>query len=127
MLPHASKYNTELGIVETEYIGVVTYNEIIDVCHEIPNMALKCNCFLTLGNYSKADLEISVSEIYNLPKIIAEILLPLGIHPHKFKRAFVITKHMKDFHFFETVTLNSGQKAKVFLSVEEARDWLLAN
>ena len=124
-MPHFCAYNPELGIIETKYSGVVTFNEIVEFSSEVILKAKEHDCFLTLGDYSKAHVEITIFEIYKLPKIIAEKIAPFGIHPHKFKRAFVIAEHMKDFYFFETVTLNSGQNAKIFRTVDEARNWLL--
>ncbi|MBI3125798.1 MAG: hypothetical protein HYZ10_15485 [Ignavibacteriales bacterium] len=124
-MPHISAYNPEIGIIETKYSGIVTFNEIVEFSSEVILTAIENDCFLTLGDYSEAEVEITTLEIYKMPKIIADKIAPLGIHPHKFKRAFVIAEHQKDFYFFETVTLNSGQNAKIFRTVEDARNWLL--
>ena len=43
---------------------------------------------------------------------------------HKFRRAFVVARDLDDFIFFETVTLNNRQNAKVFQDIDEARKWL---
>ncbi|HNK62418.1 MAG TPA: hypothetical protein PLE14_00100 [Anaerolineales bacterium] len=48
-----------------------------------------------------------------------------GISPFKLKRAFVVSKNLDDFHFFENVTRNNGQLAKIFQDVDEAKKWLL--
>ncbi|KAF0140383.1 MAG: hypothetical protein FD122_2497 [Stygiobacter sp.] len=124
-MPHISAYNPELGIIETKYSGIVTFNEIVEFSSEVIITAIENDCFFTLGDYSEAEVEITTLEIYKMPKIIADKVAPLGVHPHKFKRAFVIAEHQKDFYFFETVTLNSGQNAKIFRTIEDARNWLL--
>jgi hypothetical protein len=37
----------------------------------------------------------------------------------------VIASDLKDFEFFETVTVNSGQTTKLFQDMDEAKKWLL--
>lgn len=80
---------------------------------------------MTLGDYRSAKVNLSTMEIHQLPKVIADLLAPSGIASHKLKRAFVVAEDLDDFYFFETVTLNSGQQAKIFQNVDEAEKWLL--
>lgn len=114
-MPHISAYNPELGIIETKYSGIVTFKEIIEFSSEIILNAKEIDCYLTLGDYSEAEVEITTLEIYRMPKIIAEQVVPLGVHPHKFKRAFVIAEHMKDFYFGEDDDILNAAKNELIM------------
>jgi hypothetical protein len=41
------------------------------------------------------------------------------------KRAVVVAKDIRDFQFYETVTIDSGQNIKLFQDMDEAKKWLL--
>jgi len=60
-----------------------------------------------------------------MPEIVAGIFSSNGIDFYHLKRALVTTKFLKDFKFFETVSLNRGQNARVFDNIDEAQSWLL--
>ena len=124
-MPHTIFYNSESHSIETKYQGIITFNEIRETFSEAIQIAQDVNCFLTLGDYRNANVNLSTLEIHRLPKVISDILAPSGIAPHKLKRAFVVAKNLDDFHFFETVTLNNGQLAKIFQDIDEAKRWLL--
>jgi len=118
-------YNLELHIIEIKHQGIITFNEIIETFSEAIQIVQDVNCFLTLGDYRNANVNLSTIEIHQLPKVISDILIQSGIAPHKLKRAFVVAKNLNDFHFFETVTFNNGQLAKIFQDIDEAKKWLL--
>jgi len=124
-MPHTMIYNLELHIIETKYQGIVTLKEIKETISEAIQIIQDVNCFLTLGDYRNAKVNLSTLEIHQLPKLMSDVLTQSGIAPHKLKRAFVIAKDLDDFHFFETVTLNNGQMAKIFQDIDEAKKWLL--
>ena len=124
-MPHTMIYNLELHIIEIKHQGTITLNEIIETFSEAIQIVQDVNCFLTLGDYRNANVNLSTIEIHQLPKVISDILIQSGIAPHKLKRAFVVAKNLNDFHFFETVTFNNGQLAKIFQDIDEAKKWLL--
>jgi hypothetical protein len=64
-------------------------------------------------------------EIYEIPKIIVEIFTASGLPEYKVKRALVVAKDIEDFSFFETVTMNQAQNARIFQDFDEAKKWLL--
>jgi hypothetical protein len=68
---------------------------------------------------------LSTLEIFDLPRIIVEILTETGLDVHKFKRVLVVSNDVDDFTFFETVSRNRGQKVTLFRNIDEARSWLL--
>ena len=123
-MPHSIVYNKDLHIIETTYHGAVTMEEIKEFCLEIITVSKQHQCFMTLGDYRNAQVSISTLDIYQIPKMISASLEDQGAAPSRFKRAFVTSHSHEDFHFFETVTLNSGQNARIFETIEEARVWL---
>jgi len=118
-------YNSGLHIIEIKYQGIITFDEVKETFSEAVRMIQDANCFLTLGDYRSAKVNLSTLEIHKLPKVIADLLAPSGITPYKLKRAFVVAKDLEDFYFFETVTLNNGQHAKIFQNMDDAKKWLL--
>lgn len=123
-MPHTTIYRPELDIIETKYQGVVTINEFKDMAAEISRIASEHNCHATLGDYREATVHMSVSEIYELPNALRELMAEHGATIQKFKRAFVTNKDVRDFLFFETVAANRGQNTRVFQDFEEAVKWL---
>jgi hypothetical protein len=79
---------------------------------------------LCLSDYREAELDLSVVELYDVPRIISRESASQGLLANKFKRAIVVKRDLQDFSFFETVTLNSGQNAKLFQDLDEAKKWL---
>jgi hypothetical protein len=63
-------------------------------------------------------------ELYELPKIILDTFASSGLKAHRLRRALVASKEVKDFQFFENVTVNRGLNTKVFYDIVEAKKWL---
>lgn len=124
-MSHTMIFNSEQHIIEIRYQGIITFDEIKETFSEAVRLMQDVNCFLTMGDYRSAKVMLSTMEIHQLPKLITDLLAPSGIAPYQLKRAFVVAKDLEDFHFFETVTHNSGQLAKIFQNVDEAKKWLL--
>lgn len=124
-MPHTVTYNEQLHIIETRTHGEVTFSESKEIISEIIQTAVVKNCFLCLGDYREETMKLSTLELHDIPKIISNSSITHGISAHKFKRAIVVARDLKDFHFFETVTLNNGQTAKLFQDIDEAKKWLL--
>ncbi|MCP4143139.1 MAG: hypothetical protein GY755_23105 [Chloroflexi bacterium] len=126
-MSHTIAYNAEEKIIDIKFEGDLTWSEVKKVISETMQYAKEENCFLILNDMREATMKLSTLEIYNLPQNMSEMLASSGLHVHKFKRAFVAAKDLKDYSFFETVTLNRGQFAKMFFDIREAKKWLLEN
>ena|ERR1700690_3769638 len=124
-MPHTIIYNTELHVIEFSVQGDINMKELKEITFEASGIAKEQNCFLYFNDYREATVKLSTMEIYDLPKIISDILASSELSVHKFKRAFVVARDLNDYNFFETVTLNRGQNAKVFYDMDEAKRWLL--
>jgi hypothetical protein len=95
------------------------------IASEVARFSKEHNCFLVLNDAREATIGLSTVEIYNLPKMIVDILSETGIEVLKFRRALVFSKDVDDFTFFETVSKNRNQNVTLFRSVDEAVSWLL--
>ncbi len=124
-MPHSIAYNSDASVIEIKVQGDFFLSEAKEMVSEAMEVAKEQNCFLLLCDLRAATVKLSTFEIYQLPNVVSEKSASLGLHPHKLKRAFVATNDLKDYDFFETVTVNRGQSAKVFRDVDEAKKWLL--
>lgn len=91
---------------------------------EAAQIATEHDCFLVLNDMRGATVKLSMLEIYELPKTLRNIFASLGLNVHKLRQALVVKKDLKDFDFYETVTVNRSQHVKYFLDMNEARKWL---
>jgi len=124
-MAHTLTYNADLNILELKVQEILDLSEIRQITSESVQLVKKHNCFLLLSDFREATLKLSVFEIYETPKIIAEIFDASGLPIYQVKRAVVAARDLADFGFFETVTKNQMQNAKLFQDVEEAKKWLL--
>lgn len=123
---HNISFNSELHITEIKFQGSINLLEIEELLSEAVKVAKEHNSFLFLSDYTEASLNLSTMELYELPKMLADIFASSGIPPYKLKRALVVLQDLKkDFRFFEAVSANNGQKAKLFQNLVEAKKWLL--
>ncbi len=118
-------YNAESQLIETKFEGIVAFKDVKEIVSKIAQVAKEHNCFLCLSDYRDAELKLTTSEIYNLPKLLSDITALYGLCATAFKRAVVARMGLEDFHFFETVTLNNMQNARLFHDLAEAEKWLL--
>jgi hypothetical protein len=124
-MPYAISYNAEAGVIEAQVKGDLFLSEARDLISEAMEVAKEQNCYLILCDLQAANVKLSTLEIHQLPNVVSEKSASLGFHAHKLKRALVATRDVRDYDFFETVTVNRGQNARVFRNVDEARKWLL--
>ena len=123
-MTHTVTYNPESGVIETVAQGNLSLSEAKDIISAITQIAIEKDCFLCLSDYRKATIEMSTLQIYDIPKILSDIVTSFGLPPSKFNRAIIAEKGLRDYQFFETVTLNMGQHVKLFQDMDEARKWL---
>jgi len=112
--------------MESKIQGILTFNEVKNMIAEMASLAKEKNCRLLLADYSEAVLQLSTVEIYDLPQAASEIVASSGVQLHELKRALVVKNDLNDYRFFETVTLNNGQNAKMFHDIDQAKRWLFA-
>jgi hypothetical protein len=123
-MTHTVTYHPALGVIETVAQGNLTLSEAKEIISEITQLAVEKDCFLCFSDYRKATMEMSTTQIYDIPEILSGIVTSFGLRPSKFKRAIIADKSLKDYQFFETVTLNMGQHIRLFQDIDEAKKWL---
>jgi hypothetical protein len=124
-VPHTITYNAEEHIIEMKAQGSLTMDEASEIISDMIKFVKERDCHFILSDYREAKLDLSILEIYGLPKMISTLLADSELSAHKIKRALVVEQNSKNFKFFETVTLNNMQWAKLFVAIDKAKQWLL--
>jgi hypothetical protein len=123
-MPHTIIYSSETHMIQSKIYGDLTLSEVKEVLVKFARIVKEKNCKMLLNDYREATVKLSTVEIYELPKIYADVFALYGLDVYRLKRALVAAKDLKDYLFFETVTFNRGQNAKVFYDIDEAQKWL---
>ena len=118
-------YNPEEHVLESRFQGDLTLTEVKAFISEAGSIAIEKDCTLFLTDYREATLKLSTLEIYEVPKIMQKTFSSSTNSVHLLRRAVVAAKDLGDYRFYETVTANAGQKARLFHDVDEAKKWLL--
>ena len=120
-------FHEQAGYIHSVYGGELDMPGIREVIDAV-GLAVKAhNCYRVLNDFTKCTLTASITDIYDLPKLIVRRGRELDVSVYKIKRALVIpAAAYENFRFFETVSLNNSQTVKIFTEEQPARDWLLA-
>jgi len=124
-MSHTIIYNSEMHIIESKFQESLTFSEVKEFISEGARIAKEKDCALFLTDYREATLKLSTLEIYEVPKLMQETFASTGLNIRRIRRAVIAAKDLKDYLFYETVTINRGQNAKVFYDIDEAKTWLL--
>jgi hypothetical protein len=124
-MPHTIAYHPEKGIIEVKFHGEIILNETRELYSDVIPIVKENDCHLVLSDYREASIKLSTGEIYVVPATLSKTFSEAGIQANRLKRALVIKNDLNDFRFFNDVTINRGQNAKLFTDIEEARKWLL--
>jgi len=120
-MPNSVMYDAETGLIAIRIQSRIDKSVIRTLASQVARIANEHSCFLVLNDAREATSGLSTVEIYEMPKMLLEILLESGIEIHKFKRAIVVANDIDDFTFFETVSQNRGQNVMAFRDIEEAK------
>ena len=121
---HTLFFNSETKTIEAKMIGDLTFCGTKELITQLAQMAKENNCNLLLNDFNEAIIKLSTFEIYELPKIMLDTFTSVGLNVRLMKRALIVKKDLQDYTFYETVTKNSGQNAKIFNDIDEAKEWL---
>lgn len=125
-MSHSIVYNSETHMIVSKIYGDLTLSEVKELLAEYVVIIKEKGCILILSDYREATVKLSTLEIYQVPQIIEGKFASAGLSIYRIKRALVVAEDLKDYLFFETVTVNRAQHAKVFKDITEAREWLLS-
>ena len=124
-MPYTIHYNEEMHLIEMKHVGKLVFGESITMTNEMLKMSREKNCHRVLSDYRETILSLSTLEIYKMPRVIHEAAASVGLDARHFKRALIAGKNSQALRFFEIMTHDLGQVAKVFFHIDEARAWLL--
>jgi hypothetical protein len=129
-MSYAVYYNQAERIIEVKVQGNVAKEDVREIYDQWLQIAKEQECFSVLYDWREATLShLSTMDIYELPRILAKMVIPLGIRPGRLRRAVVTSENDDEdkARFAETVTANVGQVAKFFHDMDAARQWLGQN
>jgi len=114
-------FNAGENILSVKTYGVFDLESKIKLIKEFVAEIEKQNCRQCLIDNSEIQsTRIGFMEIYSMPERFAELNMPRHL---RIAQVFS-EKHIKDFHFLETVSHNRGYWLSVFPDVESALQWL---
>jgi hypothetical protein len=125
-MSHSVCYNPADKIVEACVQGKPDLAELKSLVFEIVRLSKQANCYLVLTDLRAAELGMTIPFMYNLPKMVHEVIASSGLNQFEFKRAFVTSPNAPHFKFYETVSRNRGHNTILFHDIEDAKEWLLA-
>lgn len=124
-MSHTMVYNPETQVIESTFQESLTFDEVKEFISTAARIAKEQNCTLFLTDYRNVTLKLSTMELYKVPELMQDAFASPELNVRRLKRAVVVAKDVNDYRFYETVTVNRGQSAKVFFDIDEAKKWLL--
>ena len=117
------RYDPESRFIETVNIGIATPEDLTKEAVQAIALARKNDCLLFLCDYSRADVNFSITDVYELPALyVAEGL-------DRSARIAVISPQSNAgaqvAQFHENVSVNRAWNAQLFDKRQDALDWLL--
>ena len=123
-MPYSVAYDAQAGVIAASFRGGINMSVVQGCATEIMRVAKDKDCYLVLTDAREGHMEISMMDIYDLPKVLSRIAAVEGVRIGRFRRAAIIYNDLEDFAFFETVSRNRGQNVVLFHEVTEAKKWL---
>ena len=116
------KYIPDENIVQIETTGTFTLADSVAQIKEAVQLLKENEALLVLCDFSYAVSEISIADLYSLPKLYLEHGAPRTI---KVGMVLPGTGHRhKDYNFWETRCRNEGFNVKIFDDTQTAKEWL---
>ncbi|MEK6754087.1 MAG: hypothetical protein AABZ00_17650 [Chloroflexota bacterium] len=122
-----SIYYDDNGFVRLEFSGIFDASDGGEIVREAAALLREKNSFRLLTDFRNATVRLSFGMVYNLPQMVRAWAGEEEMFIYQIKRALVTPARYFDvFHFYENVAVNRAQRLKVFLDMDEAKAWLLA-
>jgi hypothetical protein len=121
-MPWTVEYNSDLNVIETVYTGTLRLGEIKEQVVECFALAKKKSSHWFLVDASHARLQLSVSDILDIPDLYVEAdvrkpVIEAVVAPESDEGKRAVDLYEKTF-------LRRGWAVKVFSKRQEATDWL---
>ncbi len=115
-------YDKERNLIIGHVYGEFDSSLVTKMASDLADMIQKHGCNRLLNDLRSARITPSTIEIYTMPKSVAKFR-----EATRCKRALVVSGPLKDYNFLETVSVNVGQRLKIFTDPDTAIDWLMDN
>jgi hypothetical protein len=111
-------------MITLRFEGLLTLEVVRNATVDAAQMAKERDCFRVLTDMRETTVKLSMVEVYNLPKLTADIVSTTGLQIYQYRRAVVISAEQELLPFFENVSRNRHQNVKLFYTIESAEQWL---
>ena len=113
-------YDKEYNCIVGKYSGTLNIDAVKQYASQTLKLSEEYGCKRSLIDLLEAEPRFSITEIYNLPRV----MLDIGIGS-EWRRAILISGLTDDYYFYETVSVNRGLAVKMFTDKEKALKWLI--
>jgi hypothetical protein len=113
------RYNEERNCITVVVEGELDLTLLQNMAAEVGKMVKQKGCSCILNDLRNARPAKRALDIYNMPESARRAGVTQG-----FKRALVVGDRGPDFYFLETVFINQGHQVKMFVDIEDAKEWL---
>ncbi len=113
-------YDAESDFIRIKVTGDLDMEVLAQVAREVAQLASGHDCERVLSDFRDAELKMTQATIYRMPQFATEA----GAE-RRVRRALVVSRDLKQYGFFETVSKNQAHNVRTFSDIEEARKWLL--
>jgi hypothetical protein len=118
-MPYTIRYDEELDYIMVAVEGQLDLSLLKSLASDVAEATEKYGSRRILNDLRRARLK-GVVDTYYMPKAARESGIPLQC-----KRALVVGEASSDFDFLKMVFINQGHKVEMFVSIDDARHWLL--
>ena len=115
-------FNEQNQFLQTKISGELNLETLPGFGTDLVEELGKYGCDKVLHDCREAKLEFTMSDYFEIPKIVRQRDLRLGI-----RRAIVYQNDAEKWTFYETIAANRGENVRVFTSFEKAKEWLLGD
>lgn len=123
-MPYSLSVDHGGGVLEIRGHGKFTRADFDQVTAEGAPLLAAHGLRRVLSDYRAATLAVSIGELHQVVRTIAEAIRAQGIPLTEVKRALVFAADAESFAFYETAALNRNQYIRIFRDPDEARRWL---
>ena len=124
-MSHAIRYDSESHVLEVRLHGSHTLDSAKALLIETADAIRQHECHSILADVREVTLDMSTLELHEAPRLIHEALSARGISAFALRRTVVVAERTPDIEFLQNSVVNRGHKMKVFVDIDEARQWLV--
>lgn len=120
-------FEPEKDYLLVTYEGEITLNVVTEYAPRIIIAIEHHKCMKMVEDLRLASFKMDTKEIINMQSFQADYLTSRGIPFTQVKRALVVDENLippRDLTFFETLSVNRGQKLKIFTDMIKAIKWI---